>query len=198
VTQIVNCAVHLAQPLLIADLSGSLGRAAFLAAFGTAVHLVGTYLAGWPTDRFGARRVLVAATLLRGVVLAGIPVAMALGRIDLTLGHGLLYGRGADPRLRRHLGAHGPARTGRAPGGLLDRVNSRYELAFEVGAVAGPLMLSGLPPVRPGTVGWRRRRAQPRAWRVLGGFEVPRHAPVSVGHRRGPDAVPPLRSAQGP
>lgn len=76
--------MHLAQPLLIADLSGSLGRAAFLAAFGTAVHLVGTYLARWPTDRFGARRVLVAATLLRGVVLAGIPVAMALGRIDLS------------------------------------------------------------------------------------------------------------------
>ena len=77
-------AVHLAQPLLIADLSGSLGRAALFAAFGTAVHLVGTYLARWPTDRFGARRVLVAATLLRGVVLAGIPAAMALGRIDLS------------------------------------------------------------------------------------------------------------------
>ena len=84
VTQIVNSAVHLAQPLLIADLSGSLGRAAFFAAFGTAVHMVGTYLAGWPTDRFGARRVLVAATLMRGVVLAGIPLAMALGVIDLT------------------------------------------------------------------------------------------------------------------
>ena len=56
----------------------------FLAAFGTAVHMVGTYLARWPTDRFGARRVLVTATLLRGVVLAGIPLAMALGRIDLT------------------------------------------------------------------------------------------------------------------
>ena len=84
VTQIVNSAVHLAQPLLIAGLSGSLARAAFFAAFGTAVRLVGTYLAGWPTDRFGARRVLVAATLLRGVVLAGIPVAMALGTINLT------------------------------------------------------------------------------------------------------------------
>ena len=59
---------------------------------------------------------------------------------------------------------------------LLDRVNSRYELAFEVGAVAGPLLLSGLPPVRPGTVGWRRRRARPRAWRVLGGL-------VPVTHR---------------
>ena len=68
------------------------GRAAFFAAFGTAVHLVGTYLARWPTDRFGARRVLVAATLLRGgVVLAGIPVAMALGVLQSDLRHGLRY-----------------------------------------------------------------------------------------------------------
>jgi hypothetical protein len=59
--------VHLAQPLLIADLSGSLGSAAFFSAFGTAVHMVGTYLGGWPTERFGARRVLAASTFLPNV-----------------------------------------------------------------------------------------------------------------------------------
>ncbi len=61
-TQIVNSAVHLAQPLLVADLSGSLGSAAFFAAFGTGIHMLGTFLAGWPTDRWGARLVLVFST----------------------------------------------------------------------------------------------------------------------------------------
>ena len=144
VTQIANSAVHLAQPLLIADLSGSLGSAAFFAAFGTGIHMVGTYLAGWPTERFGARRVLVAATLLRGVVLAGIPVAMALGVINLACAMACYT---AEALIRGYvdtsvhtvpleLAGHQPQ--------LLDRINSRYELAFEVGAVAGPLMLSGL------------------------------------------------------
>ena len=144
VTQIVNSAVHLAQPLLIADLSGSLGRAAFFAAFGTAVHMVGTYLAGWPTDRFGARRVLVAATLLRGVVLAGIPVAMALGVLHLTFAM-VCYTVEALIRGYVDTSVHTvPLELAGHRADLLDRINSRYELAFEVGAVAGPLMLSGL------------------------------------------------------
>ena len=84
VTQIVNSAVHLAQPLLIADLSGSMGKAAAFTASGTALHMAGAYLGGWPTDRFGARKVLAVSTLLRGVVLAGIPIAMAAGFLSLV------------------------------------------------------------------------------------------------------------------
>ncbi len=72
VTQIVN------------SLSGSMGSAAFFSAFGTAVHMVGTYLGGWPTERFGARRVLAVSTFLRGVVLAGLPLAMAFGFLSLS------------------------------------------------------------------------------------------------------------------
>ncbi|TXI51747.1 MAG: hypothetical protein E6Q57_05800, partial [Mycobacterium sp.] len=137
-------AVHLAQPLLIAGLSGSLARAAFFAAFGTAVRLVGTYLAGWPTDRFGARRVLVAATLLRGVVLAGIPVAMALGVLPLPFAM-VCYTVEALIRGYVDTSVHTvPLELAGHRADLLDRINSRYELAFEVGAVAGPLMLSGL------------------------------------------------------
>lgn len=144
VTQIANSAVHLAQPLLIADLSGSMGKAAWFAASGTALHMVGAYLGGWPTDRFGARRVLVASTLLRGVVLAGVPIAMAAGVISLMwvmvcyTAEALIRGYvdTAVHTVPLELAGHRPA--------LLDRVNSRYELAFEVGAVAGPLMLGGL------------------------------------------------------
>ncbi|AQT78402.1 hypothetical protein B1R94_02850 [Mycolicibacterium litorale] len=144
VTQVVNSAVHLAQPLLIADLSGSLGSAAFFSAFGTGVHMLGTYLAGWPTDRFGARLVLVFSTLLRGVVLAGIPLAMAFGVASLPWVMGcytleaLIRGYVDTSVHTVPLDLVGHRRD------LLDRINSRYEVAFEVGAVAGPLMLGGL------------------------------------------------------
>ncbi|MGY4710928.1 MFS transporter [Mycolicibacterium sp. CBM1] len=144
VTQIVNSAVHLAQPLLVADLSGSLGSAAFFTAFGTGVHMLGTYLAGWPTDRFGARLVLVVSTLLRGVVLAGIPLAMAFGVASLPWVMGcytleaLIRGYVDTSVHTVPLDLVGHRRD------LLDRINSRYEVAFEVGAVGGPLMLGGL------------------------------------------------------
>ncbi|WP_099024228.1 MFS transporter [Mycolicibacterium palauense] len=143
-TQIVDSAMHLAQPLLVAHLSGSLGLAAFFAAFGTAVHMAGTYLAGWPIERFGARRVLVAATFFRGAVLAGIPIAMALGFIDLAWAMGCYT---AEALARGYVDAavHTvPLEMAGHRAELLDRINSRYELAFEVGGVTGPLMLGGL------------------------------------------------------
>ncbi len=144
VTQIVNSAVHLAQPLLVADLSGSLGSAAFFSAFGTGVHMLGTYLAGWPTDRFGARLVLAFSTLLRGIVLAGIPISMVFGFASLPWVMGcytleaLIRGYVDTSVHTVPLDLVGHRRH------LLDRINSRYEVAFEVGAVAGPLMLGGL------------------------------------------------------
>jgi len=143
-TQIVDSAVHLAQPLLIASLSGSFASAAFFSAFGTGVHMVGTYLAGWPTDRFGARRVLVAATLLRGVALAGLPIAMAFGFLSLSWAMGC-YTLEALIRGFVDTSVHTvPLELAGHRRDLLDRINSRYELFFEVGGVAGPLMLSGL------------------------------------------------------
>ncbi|WP_328350433.1 MFS transporter [Mycobacterium sp. NBC_00419] len=144
VTQIVNSAVHLAQPLLVADMSGSLGSAAFFSAFGTGVHMLGTYLAGWPTERFGARNVLVAATLLRGIALAGIPIGMALGFAGLAWVMGC-YTLEALIRGYVDTAVHTvPLELAGHRGDLLDRINSRYEVAFEVGAVIGPLMLGGL------------------------------------------------------
>ena len=143
-TQIVNSAVHLAQPLLLADLSGSLGIAAFFGAFSTGLHMLGTYLGGWPTERFGARSVLVGATLLRGVVLAGVPLAMAFGFISLAWAMGF-YALEALIRGYVDTAVHTvPLELAGHRSDLLDRINSRYEVAFEVGAVVGPLMLGGL------------------------------------------------------
>ncbi|GAY14232.1 MFS transporter [Mycobacterium sp. shizuoka-1] len=143
-TQIVNSAVHLAQPLLVADMSGSLGSAAFFSAFGTGVHMLGTYLGGWPTDRWGARLVLVFSTVLRGVVLAGIPIAMAFGFASLPWVMGCYT---VEALIRGYVdtAVHTvPLEMVGHRRDLLDRINSRYEVAFEVGAVAGPAMLGGL------------------------------------------------------
>jgi MFS family permease len=143
-TQIVDSALHLAQPLLLAKISGSLGGAAFFSAFDTAVHMVGTYLGGWPTDRFGARRVLVAATFLRAVALAGIPVMMIGGFMDLWLAMGC-YTLEALIRGFVDTSVHTvPLELARHRADQLDRINSRYELTFDLGGVAGPLMLGGL------------------------------------------------------
>jgi MFS family permease len=143
-TQIVDSALHLAQPLLLAKISGSMGGAAFFSAFDTAVHMVGTYWGGWPTDRFGARRVLVASTFLRAVVLAWIPVMMIGGFMNLWLAMGC-YTLEALIRGFVDASVHTvPLELAQHHAEELDRINSRYELTFDLGGVAGPLMLGGL------------------------------------------------------
>jgi predicted MFS family arabinose efflux permease len=143
-TQIVDSALHLAQPLLLAKISGSLGGAAFFSAFDTGVHMAGTYLGGWPTDRYGARRVLVASTFLRAVVLAWIPVMMVGGFMNLWLAMGC-YTLEALIRGFVDTSVHTvPLELARHRTEELDRINSRYELTFDLGGVAGPLMLGGL------------------------------------------------------
>jgi len=143
-TQIVDSAMHLAQPLLVAKTSGSLGSAAFFSAFDTGVHMFGTYLAGWPTERFGARRVLIVATFLRGVVLAGIPISMALGSTNL-LWFMICYSVEALIRGFVDTSVHTiPLELASHRAEQLDRVNSRYELTFDFAGIAGPLMLGGL------------------------------------------------------
>ncbi|MDE2491320.1 MAG: MFS transporter, partial [Elusimicrobia bacterium] len=143
-SEVVNNAMHLAQPLLIARLSGSLGEAAFFSAFDTAVHMGGTALGGWPADKLGARRLLIVSTLLRGAALALIPLLWLSGRLTVGLAMAA-YTLDAAVRgfvdtavhtLPLELAAHERAE--------LDRLNSRYELVFAVGAIAGPLLLGAM------------------------------------------------------
>ncbi len=61
-SQISNNAMHLVQPLVIAELSGSLGLAAFVASAETGVHMLGTLVSGGTVDRLGCRNALVLAT----------------------------------------------------------------------------------------------------------------------------------------
>jgi MFS family permease len=143
-TQLVDSALHLAQPLLLAKLSGSLGGAAFFSAFDTGIHMLGTYIGGWPTEKFGARRVLVMTTFLRGVALAGIPTAMICGFLNLWWAMGC-YTLEALIRGFVDTSVHTiPLELARHRSDQLDRINSRYELTFDLGGVAGPLILGGL------------------------------------------------------
>lgn len=143
-TQCVDSALHLAQPLLMAKISGSLGGAAFFSAFDTGVHMLGTFLGGWPTEKFGARRVLFVATFLRGVALAGIPIAMSGGFLTLIFAMSC-YTLEALIRGFVDASVHTvPLELARHQADELDRINSRYEFTFDVGGVVGPLVLGSL------------------------------------------------------
>ena len=143
-TQLVDSALHLAQPLLLAKLSGSLGGAAFFSAFDTGIHMLGTYIGGWPTEKFGARRVLVVATFLRAVALAGVPISMLCGFLSLWWAMGC-YTLEALIRGFVDTSVHTvPLELARHRADQLDRINSRYEMTFDLGGVAGPLILGGL------------------------------------------------------
>ena len=143
-TQLVDSTLHLAQPLLLAKLSGSLGGAAFFSAFDTGTHMLGTYIGGWPTEKFGARRVLMVATFLRAVALSGIPIAMACGFLSTIWAMGC-YTVEALIRGFVDSSVHTvPLDLARHHADQLDRINSRYEVAFDFGGVAGPVMLGGM------------------------------------------------------
>jgi MFS family permease len=140
-TQIVNSALHLAQPLLMISLSGSLATAAFFSSFDTAVHMAGAFVGGWPADRLGARRLLILSTLLRGASLALIPLLWLSGHLTL-LAAMAAYTLDAFVRGFTDTAAHAlPLELGEGDRAELDRLNSRYELVFDLGGVAGPLLL---------------------------------------------------------
>ncbi len=143
--QIVNGALHLLQPLLIARLAGgSLADAALFSAFDTSVHMGGAFLAGWPADRFGARRLLCAATLLRGASLALIPLLWLSGRLTLAAA-AAAYTLDALVRGFADTAAHAlPLELAGRDAAALDAVNARYEFVFDLGAALGPALLAAL------------------------------------------------------
>ena len=141
VAEIANNALHIAQPLLIYELTHSFGKAALFTSGETLVHMAGTAAAGWPCDRLGSRRVLFWSTILRGCALAAIPLLWSCGRLTLGLAAAAYT---ADAFIR---GAFDTA-VHALPMGLAegqaerDRLNARYELCFDLGAVAGPSLLA--------------------------------------------------------
>jgi MFS family permease len=143
-SQIVNNALHIIQPLLIAELSGSLALAAVVASAETGVHMLGTLVSGGTTDRLGSRMTLILATAGRAVSLSIVPVAWAMGVLTLPVA---LAAYTLDALVRGwidtavHALPLGLADGDRAE---LDRLNASYEFAFDLAAVIGPLLLGAL------------------------------------------------------
>lgn len=143
-SQVSNNAMHLVQPLVIAELSGSLGLAALVASAETGVHGLGTLLSGASVDRLGSRNALVLATAGRGLALSLIPLAWAFGGLTLPWA---LFAYTLDAFVRGwvdsavHALPLGLAEGDRAE---LDRLNGAYEFTFDLGAVVGPLLLGAL------------------------------------------------------
>ena len=138
--QIANNALHIAQPLLVMELTGSFGKAALFTAFDTAVHTAGTALGGWPADRFGPRKTLIVSTLLRGAALAAIPAALAAGRLTVGLAAGA-YTADAFVRGFFDTAVHALPLELAHEADARDRLNSAYEFAFDAGGVVGPALL---------------------------------------------------------
>lgn len=143
-SQIVNNALHLAQPLLMSHLTGSLGWAAFFTSAETAIHMGGTFVGGWPCDKIGSRRLLILSTLLRGVSLALIPAAWAMGALTIPVAV-VAYTLDAIVRGLVDTAVHAlPLELAEHDRAELDRLNARYEFVFDLGAVIGPLGLAVL------------------------------------------------------
>lgn len=143
-SQIVNNALHLAQPLLMSHLTGSLGWAAFFTSAETGVHMAGTFVGGWPCDKLGSRRLLILSTFLRGASLSIIPAAWALGRLTIPVA---VIGYTLDAAVRGLVdtAVHAlPLELAERDRAELDRLNARYELAFDLGGVIGPVGLAVL------------------------------------------------------
>ncbi len=143
-SQIVNNALHIIQPLLIMELSGSMALAAFVATAETAVHMLGTLSSGGAADRLGSRRILILATAGRAASLALVPLAWAMGVLTLPMALGA-YTLDAFVRGFVDTGVHALP-MGLAEGDRieLDRLNASHEFAFDLAAVIGPLLLGAL------------------------------------------------------
>jgi len=143
-SQIVNNALHIIQPLLIMELSGSLALAAFVAMAETAVHMLGTLASGGAADRLGSRRILILATAGRAVSLSLIPLAWAFGALTLPFALAA-YTLDAIVRGFVDTGVHSlPMGLAEGDRAELDRLNASHEFAFDLAAVIGPLMLGAL------------------------------------------------------
>lgn len=157
-SQVVNNGLHILQPLLIAELSGSLGLAAFVASAETGVHMLGTLCSGGTADRIGPKKVLILGTAGRALSLSLIPVLHFAGLLTLPTAL-MAYTLDAFVRGFVDTGIHAlPMGLAEGDRAELDRLNASHEFAFDLAAVAGPLLLGVL---LLGEKGWAAHVAIP-------------------------------------
>jgi Na+/melibiose symporter-like transporter len=80
-----NTMAAVAIPWFVLESTGSAALTGVAAFAGTAPIVVGSLIAGRVVDRLGARGASVASDLVSGVAVAGVPLAQALGILELPL-----------------------------------------------------------------------------------------------------------------
>ena len=184
-SQVVNNALHIIQPLLIAELSGSLALAALVASAETGVHMLGTLVSGGTADRLGSRMTLILATAGRAASLSIVPAAWAAGVLTLPVALGA-YTLDAFVRGFIDTAVHAlPLGLADGDRAALARLNASHAFAFHLAAVLRP----PLPHAPPG------KRASPRTSRSPSASRPPRcsirscRRGSSVGEVRGEGPV---------
>jgi predicted MFS family arabinose efflux permease len=139
-----NNGQHVTFPLLLLQFSDSLSALGFITAFTTGADTAGTLLGGWLSDRLHPRTVLVASTAVRSVMLTAIPILLVARWLNLSLVAGIYLldslGRGVADTARNTI----PVALVGKDKNALDKLNSRYQTVFELGAMAGPFVAGGV------------------------------------------------------
>ena len=138
--QVASNALQVTMPLLLLQVSGSAALAAFAATASSAVDALGTVVGGKMTDRLGAKPVLVATTVVRGLAVLALPL-LALGSALTVPAVVAAYmveslARGAADTARNVL----PSELAGKDEGVLKRILSKNQAYFEAGGIAGPFL----------------------------------------------------------
>ncbi len=138
--QLASNALQVTMPLLLLQASGSAAVAAFSAAASSAVDAAGTLVGGRLVDRFGAKPVLLATTLVRGAAVLALPVlALTTGlAVPAILAAYMVesLARGAADTARNMV----PKEIAGKDDGLLKKILAKNQSWFEAGSLAGPLL----------------------------------------------------------
>jgi MFS family permease len=178
-----DAATRVALTWLVYARTGSVEALGWLMVAYTGPVLVGGFAAGYLLDRFDRRRVLQVDALLRGLVVASVPAAQALGA--LTLPH--VYAVAAVHGLLMMVPlAGGPSIVpSLVPRERLAAANALEMLSFTLSGVLGPL-LAGLLIERVGAANVVLVDAASYGLFALGLSVVPRRDAVAAGGAPGP------------
>lgn len=142
--QVASNALQVLMPLAFLAVTGSAALTAGAVTVGALADAGGTVLGGRLADHFGAKRVLVATTVLRGAATATLVALAATSSMTLPfLGAAYLVeslSRGAADTARSIV----PSELSGGDPAVLKSVMARNQSFFEAGSLAGPFVAGGL------------------------------------------------------
>lgn len=142
--RVANNALQVTLPLILLQSSNSPSAVGFVTALTTALDTTGTLLGGWLCSLLHPRKLLILSTSVRSAILALIPILWSAGSLTLTTATGVYLfdslARGVADTARNTM----PIMLVGKNKNSLNRLNSRYQIVFELGAVAGPFLVGGV------------------------------------------------------